>query len=333
MKKNKNNYISLINRKKISGRNSIEGIFSMLIKHIDNAVMKEVPAEKADFQSILRNLFFVFTNRSRVTHITGDAHYLVFAAGKHVVLTIHDTASILKGGILKKNVSKIFWFWLPCLFASKITVVSNFSKSELSKAVPFVENKLIVIHNPYNENILFSEKKFDSKNPKILHIGAKENKNLDRVIKALAGIKCHLLIVGEIKGDILSLLKKYDICYSSKSNISFQEVVDLYNECDMVSFPSLYEGFGMPIIEANKAGRPIITSNICSMPEVANDAACFVNPYSISSIKAGFEKVINDEEYRKKIINNGFENVKRFDPKKIASQYNDVYLSVLNHEK
>ena len=81
----------------------------------------------------------------------------------------------------------------------------------------------------------------------------------------------------------------------------------------------------MPIAEANATGRVVVTSNISSMPEVAGNAAAFVNPFAIESIKNGFLKVINDGVYRESLIQNGFENVKRFDRQQIANQYYDLY--------
>ena len=94
---------------------------------------------------------------------------------------------------------------------------------------------------------------------------------------------------------------------------------------DLLVFVSTYEGFGLPILEAQATGRPVITSNVLSMPEVAGDSACLVDPFDVSSIRKGILKVINDPAYREKLIKRGFENVKRFQPDKIAEQYADIY--------
>ena len=78
-------------------------------------------------------------------------------------------------------------------------------------------------------------------------------------------------------------------------------------------------------MEANAVGRPVITSNLLSMPEVAGDAACIVDPYNIAEIRAGILRIINDEFYREALIHNGFSNALRFDPKEIARQYIELY--------
>ena len=97
----------------------------------------------------------------------------------------------------------------------------------------------------------------------------------------------------------------------------------------MLVFVSTYEGFGLPILEAEATGRPVLTSNIMAMPEVAGDGACLVDPYNITAIRKGTLKVINDSSYRKELVQHGFENVKRFRPEKIAAQYVELYKQII----
>jgi glycosyltransferase involved in cell wall biosynthesis len=94
---------------------------------------------------------------------------------------------------------------------------------------------------------------------------------------------------------------------------------------DILVFPSLFEGFGMPIIEAQAMGTPVLTSNLSSMPEVAGDGALLVNPYSVNDIKDGVLKLIEDSSYRSRLIENGFRNCQKFNSKEIANQYYELY--------
>ena len=119
-------------------------------------------------------------------------------------------------------------------------------------------------------------------------------------------------------------LNENNIDYANFTYLSDEEVFEQYKECDMLSFVSTYEGFGMPIVEANTVGRPVITSNLLSMPEVAGDAALIVNPYNIDEIRNGILKIINDDIYRNNLIHNGYENVKRFNLNDIAEQYSNI---------
>jgi glycosyltransferase involved in cell wall biosynthesis len=93
----------------------------------------------------------------------------------------------------------------------------------------------------------------------------------------------------------------------------------------MLVFASIYEGFGLPIVEAQATGRPVVTSTTCSMPEVAGSAACLVNPFDVASIREGIVKVIDDQAYRDELVRLGFENVKRFRADYISAQYGKIY--------
>ena len=96
--------------------------------------------------------------------------------------------------------------------------------------------------------------------------------------------------------------------------------------CDLVNFPSLYEGFGMPIIEGQAIGRPVLTSNISPTKEVAGNAAVLVNPTNTDSIREGYEILLEDaEEY----IVRGLENVKRFALSRISQDYFQIYKNLV----
>jgi glycosyltransferase involved in cell wall biosynthesis len=93
----------------------------------------------------------------------------------------------------------------------------------------------------------------------------------------------------------------------------------------MLVFPSVYEGFGLPIMEAQLTGRPVLTSNLSPMKEVAGKGAMLTDPYDPQSIRAGIIKIIDDDVFREQMVQDGFENVKRFDPDIVAGQYASLY--------
>lgn len=311
---------------------SIEEVFESIISALPNDIEVEktyMPYSRMTPINILRNIIYSHKMRNEINHITGDVHISAIGTGKNTILTIHDINSILKGNIIKILFLKIFWFWIPAMIISKITVISEFTKEELIKVIPFAKRKISVVHNPYNELITFEPKIFDQNNPSILHIGTKENKNLIRVIQALSKIKCRLVIVGKLDEKQRKALADFNIEYSNKFDIPFSEINHLYHQCDIVSFPSLYEGFGMPILEGNKAGRPVLASNICSMPEIAGEAACLIDPTNIDDIKKGFLKIISNQNYREQLIENGYKNIERFKPEKISKDYIHIYNQIL----
>ena len=94
-------------------------------------------------------------------------------------------------------------------------------------------------------------------------------------------------------------------------------------------FASTYEGFGMPLIEAQSVGTLVLTSNISSMPEVAGDnTAMLVNPFDVDSIRDGLQRILSDAAFRESCIANGYENVKRFDPVVISNMYYELYKQI-----
>jgi glycosyltransferase involved in cell wall biosynthesis len=102
-----------------------------------------------------------------------------------------------------------------------------------------------------------------------------------------------------------------------------------YSNADIVLFPSLYEGFGLPVIEGFKAGRAVITSNISPMKDVAKGAACLVDPKDIASIHEGVKLVINNRVYREELIEKAAEVVTSFSPEIIAERYLDIYEKIM----
>jgi glycosyltransferase involved in cell wall biosynthesis len=163
----------------------------------------------------------------------------------------------------------------------------------------------------------------------LLQIGTAHNKNIVNVAKALSGIPCHLRIIGKLSEELISKLLACDIDYSSASNVSDQDIINEYIKCDVLIFASTYEGFGMPIVEANAVGRPVITSNLLSMPEVAGDAACLVDPYDVHDIRRGVLRVLSDDTYRNDLIMNGIKNALRFRSQQIANQYAQLYREII----
>ena len=123
----------------------------------------------------------------------------------------------------------------------------------------------------------------------------------------------------------INAFKKNNIEYDNCYHISDEELVEKYKQCDLVVFASTYEGFGMPIIEAQAIGRPIVTSNIEPMITVSGPVACLVDPYSVTSIREGILKVIYDEKYRKALIDAGLKNSTNYSETSVGKQYLKAY--------
>lgn len=156
----------------------------------------------------------------------------------------------------------------------------------------------------------------------ILSVGVNPRKNTERIIKAfehsLAGKGFKLVVVGDRK--YVSVKDMRNIRFLG--NVSKEDLVGLYSGAKALVYPSLYEGFGLPILEAMACGCPVVTSNVSSMAEVAGNAAMLVDPYEVDSISGGIEKVIRGP---KKFIEKGFKRIMDFSWEKTAKMTLNVY--------
>ena len=152
------------------------------------------------------------------------------------------------------------------------------------------------------------------------------------MIAAIKHTNFQLLLIRKPNNEILNLLNQNHIKYEWHSDISRSDVYECYKKCDIVFFASEYEGFGVPILEANMIGRPVITSNISAMPFVASDAALLINPFNIMEIREGLLKIRDDIDFRKSLIDKGRLNVIRFSKERIADDYYNLYKEVLNKQ-
>lgn len=280
---------------------------------------------------IVRNAIYTFRYRNKhgINHISGHIHDSILGLiGCKTILTIHDLVFIdnVKNP-LKRFYKWLFWLYIPIKLADKVTCISSETEKKILKHIK--TDKLQVIYNPVDPAFKYVPKVFNREKPVILHIGTGWNKNLYRTILALRDISCHLRIIGRLDKKTIELLKETDLDYSVVADLSDSEIVNEYINCDIVNFPSEYEGFGMPIIEGQKTGRVVIASQIEPLIEISGDAVEYVVPTSVDSIKKAYLSVINNNEYRNLLIHKGLENVKRFDPVLIAKQYNDIYRQLL----
>ncbi len=324
------NKIHYFQRKRRSGQNfSLEQIFEDLRNRISQRYetkLVESPYISSGILKRLLNVLYAPLKQGDVNHITGDINYIGFLLRKkRTVLTILDCGILLRTKGIRQKVLRLIWFQLPVQRAKIVTVISEATKKHLLDEVKCDSNKIKIVHVPISTDFKYAESSFNTTKPKILQIGSAPNKNLTRLVKASVGIPCHLLIVGKISKDNKELLTANDISYENHIAIPFSEIINLYKICDIVYFASTYEGFGMPILEAQATGRVVITSNCASMPEVGGDGAHYVNPLSVEEINNGLLTIINKTEYRNNLVQKGKKNIERFLPEVIAEKYVSLY--------
>ena len=305
----------------------MEGIFDAVKSALkDKMEIRNFYADSK--QSRLKNIQNVGKHAGAINHITGDVNFLAMGLrGRKNILTIHDFGYYENPvhSIVVKTIYKLFWFYFPLKFVDVGTVVYEFTKEKLMRYFHFPEDRIRVIPDPVKPVFQKSVKEKINAIPRILQIGSGDHKNVMNMIEAVKGTGYHVDIVGWPNEKELGKLNEYNISYSVSNSLTDEQVYEQYKTCDILFFASYYEGFGMPIIEAQAVGRPVITSNIGAMKEVGEGSAILVDPNQPAEIRAAMEKLVGSKVYYDEVVARGFINAARYDYTTIAAAYYKVY--------
>lgn len=283
-------------------------------------------------KDIFKNLLFFRKSKADIFHITGHIHYISLVLPRNrTVLTIHDLGFLHTRKGLRRFFLKKLFLDFPVKKLKYITAISQTTKDEIIKFTDCDEKKIRLIENPVREFKNTEIHLFKTECPTILQIGTMSNKNLPNLISALKGIDCKLRIIGKLDEKMSSDLLQSGIDYSNSFDLDDDEMEQEYSKSDIIAFCSTYEGFGLPIIEGQKMRTPVITSNISPMKEVSGGAAFLADPFNVENIREGILKLIQDSEYRDNLVKKGVENAERFNQRKIAEQYENLYAEILTN--
>lgn len=327
--------VSFLHRQPIEGFYSIESYFAQ-IRHAlaDLNIDQEThicPWPSQGLLKRLRIIQYAGRHQADVVHVTGDIHFAALGTDPaRTIVTVHDCGRLHQLRGIKREVLRQFWFALPLRRVAAVTVTSQAVRDDLLSWVPDLDPQRIhLVPVCIASDFKDSPQPFHHQKPRILQVGTAPNKNIARLAQALQGIVCTLVIIGRISKELQQCLDDNKIEVENYRDLSHPDVVEQYRKADLIAFVSTFEGFGMPILEAQAVGRAVVTSNCTSMPDVAGGAAELVDPFSITSMRAGLLRVINDPSHRGMLIERGRENIKRFNASTIARQYLQVYEGVL----
>ena len=272
-----------------------------------------------------------------ILHITGDIHFAALAWPKwrrnrpQVVLTIHDIGFIHDHTGWKRWLMKKIWITWPlrCVDQSDHRFGSD-QRGVLRRLHGSTPRSITVIPTVVPQH--FKPRKAEPNNPKpiALHIGVAENKNLCRHAEALRSLDIHLRIIGEPSDADHSMLKQLGVEYSTQSKLTDAEMQEAYATSDFLLFASTLEGFGMPILEAQMVGLPVITSHIAPMNEVAGVGALLCDPLDSKAIRGCIERVTSNAQLRTRLIQKGTANCRRFSPEESARMMHQLYKEMTN---
>lgn len=269
-----------------------------------------------------------------------DPYFTKFIGNKPFVITVYDMIHELYPESFPLDNFTIKWKKETIGKASRIIAISENTKRDLVSLYGIDEKLINVIHLASSLKIInASPVPFPLPEKYLLFVGQRGGyKNFKLFVEAFSSFsqrESDVSIVcvggGSFNAEEIELFKKLQIVDRIiQSSVADNVLATLYANALAFVFPSLYEGFGIPILEAFNCGCPAVLGNSGSLPEVGGDAALYFDPTDVVSIRCTLEQVIQDQELRKNLIEKGFERSKEFTWEKVARQTKEVYAAVCN---
>ena len=281
-------------------------------------------------------------------HCLYSNHPLFFKGAQMV--TIHDLKYVLHPEFMGSK-GKLKSIYLKNLMrhaakhCEKLITVSESTRNDLLKVFPHIsrlEERTRVVYEAATVSMKENPevyKRFQLDKPYFLYLGElRPHKNVGRVIQAFIQFKAQMVPQSEIRlivagkphksFEMPAAARRDDIIFTGY--VKDDDAYTLYSNALAYCLPSLYEGFGLPILEAMKCGCPVITSDFSSTAEVAGNAGVLVDPLSVDAIAGAFDRIYSDEPFRKKLVEKGYEREKEFSWAKAAEETLGIYKEILD---
>jgi glycosyltransferase involved in cell wall biosynthesis len=270
------------------------------------------------------------------------------------VVTIHDCIHLMFPQYLPGRLAHAYaklQLWTAAHRSDRVLTVSEASKLDILRRFRVPADKITVVYNaiderlslePTDEDVERVSVRYQLKDPFALYVGnIKPHKNLERLIEAFHQLRqesafetLKLVIIGDEISKYQGLRRAVHV-HKLHKHVRFLGFVPLetlsvlYRLASVFVFPSLYEGFGLPPLEAMYYGTPVVTSNVSSLPEVVGDAAMLVDPYSSESIADGMRRVLTDEHLRASLRERGMARAREFSWERSVRRIREVYGEVM----
>jgi glycosyltransferase involved in cell wall biosynthesis len=247
------------------------------------------------------------------------------------IFTLHDLHHLHVPASLLKREYYRYLIRPACHRAAFVLTVSEYSKREIAAWASLEGDKIINVGNGVSLPFTLEGKKHEPGYPYLLYVGSRRhNKNLPRLLSAFAmsGLsqEVRLLLTGHPDDQICRLIASLSLSADVKFAGSCTDagLSELYRGALGLLYPSLYEGFGLPPLEAMACGAPVLVSNVCSIPEVVGDAAIQVNPLDVEEMTAAMRRLVRDSDLRRQLQAKGLRRARHFSWSETARKTSEV---------
>jgi glycosyltransferase involved in cell wall biosynthesis len=323
----------------------------------DNFELLEYAHQPGTFRTHLHLPWLLRQRRVDILHMPW--FYAPAVVPSRLLITVHDLSDVLAppvGASPPVQTGRLFFARRALTRADHVFAVSQSSKRDLARAFRIPESKITVVYNAVDERFLTEPLPADAdrilerhavNSPYVLYAGnIRPQKNLPRLIEAFAVAKAELrgnpefaqlklLVIGEALTRHADL-RRAVVRARVREDVRFLGFVPspvlrvFYSRALAFLFPSLYEGFGLPPLEAMAHGTPVLTSNVSSLPEVFDDAALLVNPENVFDIARGIRQILTDTVLRQTLRRRGYERARMYSWESAAQLVHAAYHSVLD---
>ncbi|WP_461207377.1 glycosyltransferase family 4 protein [Clostridium sp. DL1XJH146] len=271
-----------------------------------------------------------------------------------IIITLHDIIPYKMPETVSDSYLKIFHKYIDTIIdnADGIITVSQYSKNDIATQFNYPKEKIFVTHlsneeiyYPIDSNLCknFIHRKYKINDDFILYVGGfSPRKNITGLIEAFSNYinlskdKNLKLVIAGKKGLSYSTYKKRVEDLKIENKVIFTGYIPVnhmpifYNACEIFVYPSFYEGFGLPPIEAMACGTPVIASSLTSIPEIIEDAAYYINPNAIEEITNSLTEVLNNQDLKQELIKKGLKKSSEYSWDKTAKETLTAYKAVCN---
>ena len=295
-------------RRSFPGHYSMERVFAQIRNALPPWVDVELWVTSQYSKGVVPRLRTVLEARHHqgdVTHITGDIHYAaILLRRRSTLLTVHDTEFLERANWAKRLLYTWMWLRLPIWRAGLVTVPSEATRRDLLGLVRTDPARIRVVALPVADEFVAVPARA-AQSPVVLLVGTRPNKNVQRAAAALSGLDCRVVVIGDLDAGQRAAFADAGLDFDVRSGLTDEDVRRAYRDCDLLLFPSTKEGFGIPVLEAQATGRPVVTSDRSPLPEVSGGAACLVDPLDVDAIRAGVRRALSDDDYRADLVRRG----------------------------